>query len=285
MIRKSSIDDINDLKSLYKICFSDDDNYINFYYNNCFSPENCLVYIKDNKIVSSLFNIYIDFYFYNKKYNGQYIYAACTHPDYRSKGIMSDLINYSYSDKMDNKIDVSILVPQEESLFKFYSKLGYKKFFYINELCFNKKDLIINNDIVISNMSKEKFIISRKEYLNNFNITINYKDDKILNYIYDEILFTNGVIYSIYINGKNKYALCYSLDDYLFIKETSLTIDELSKCLYKISCNFNNDKIIVRSFANNNSYKPFAMCKLISDEIDLPCYFDNIFPYINLMLD
>ncbi len=59
-----------------------------------------------------------------------YIYAVCTDPQYRGRGICKNLMEYIHK---NCGFAYTALVPAEESLFSFYKKFGYEICFYHRE--------------------------------------------------------------------------------------------------------------------------------------------------------
>lgn len=60
-------------------------------------------------------------------HNASYLYAVCTAPSHRKKGICAKLMAYAESEL---KSEFALLVPASDSLFDFYGKLGYQTAFY-----------------------------------------------------------------------------------------------------------------------------------------------------------
>lgn len=59
-----------------------------------------------------------------------YVYAVCTAPEHRGKGLCKGLMEYIHK---HCGFQYAALVPAEESLFPFYEKLGYQTSFYHKE--------------------------------------------------------------------------------------------------------------------------------------------------------
>lgn len=119
----------------------------------------CLGYLEEERLVSMLF--LIDCIYSELK--GKYVYAVCTHKDFRCRGYSSMLIN----EAKNYMNDFLWLIPANLSLFAFYEKLGFKTKLY----------------------SDKKFSHSIK-----FNET-----DDIIEYLYDgsEFEFPKGMVYTL----------------------------------------------------------------------------------------
>ncbi len=72
-----------------------------------------------------------------------YLYAVCTAPAYRRRGLCAALLAYAESELRD--YDACMLVPDGEALFRYYEKRGYRTAFYHStlELPAHKSDVII----------------------------------------------------------------------------------------------------------------------------------------------
>ncbi len=109
------ISDMTECKQLYHQTFSDDEEFENELFKNCFSY--CKILKKEAKTVSMFFLLPCEI-------NGQkceYLYGAATAFDERGKGYMSELIKSSIG---SNPI---FLRPANEGLISFYEKLGFKR--------------------------------------------------------------------------------------------------------------------------------------------------------------
>ena len=186
---------VNDLKTLWRICFGDEADYIDFFFENRFVPENTLVYSCDGKPVSQLFLLEGVFGINGREYPSYYLYAACTHPSFRRKGIMGELLDYAKTLAESRKIDFICLVPAEKQLFDYYSKFSYrtvfsKKIITVNRCDFNNCNSSIDNpELNTSDLS-----LFRNRYLTRRDCFI--WDDKALDYAVGENRFSDGILYS-----------------------------------------------------------------------------------------
>ena len=115
-----------DIINIWKTSFPEDSQeFIDLYFAKKYKEENTLVYILDNKIVSSLQILPYTINFYNHICKLSYISGASTLPYYQNKGIMSKLLSQSFTE-MKNRGDIfTTLIPQEAWLIEFYKKYGY----------------------------------------------------------------------------------------------------------------------------------------------------------------
>lgn len=141
MICNPSDSDLNQIREIWKLCFGDDDETVDFYFSTCFSNDDCYVYKTDGKVVSALQMIPCDISDGKKTYNSKYMYAVCTHPSYQGKGYMTALIEEACRTEFSKGIKAVICVPATESLFGFYSRFGFVKGVYASSAVINRVDL------------------------------------------------------------------------------------------------------------------------------------------------
>lgn len=115
------------VRSMWKTCFQDTDEYIELFFSRQYKDENTLVWIEDGIVVASL-----QMTFYTLNVNGEkipfyYLVGLCTLPEYRNKGYMSQLIYKAFEVMRERNIPLSILVPADDWLFEYYNRFGFYK--------------------------------------------------------------------------------------------------------------------------------------------------------------
>lgn len=134
MIRFALKDDFESVTELWSLVFGDSADIINRFLDVHFSEDSLLVYEADNRIAAMFFLLKGDVCINSEEYPSRYLYAACTHPDYRGRGIMAGLINAAYNLCAQKSIDYICLLPAEESLYGYYEKFGYKALYGVRKL-------------------------------------------------------------------------------------------------------------------------------------------------------
>lgn len=132
--RPSRWEEVPRLKSLWKECFGDEDTYIDHYFNVYYRPERALVLEVGGETVSML----LTFPFVITRAEGTgcpacYIYAFCTHPEERGRGYGRRLLAYAEEQVRRADCGAVVMVPGEESLFRFYESLGYEDSIFCRE--------------------------------------------------------------------------------------------------------------------------------------------------------
>ena len=127
--RVSKEQDIPQLKKIFKTSFDVSNEEVEFFFSQKFSLKNCLIGETDEKIVCALHLMDASFVFKSFNERVYYVYAAATLPEYRKKGLMTRLLEYSFKVTKERGKSYSVLKPENTALYDFYQKLGYKKFF------------------------------------------------------------------------------------------------------------------------------------------------------------
>jgi ribosomal protein S18 acetylase RimI-like enzyme len=131
-MRIATTGDLERLKLIWKLCFGDEDQYIDTYFNCRNWKEETAVLLKDGQIVSMLSMIPADIVFEDgTRQKSAMIYGVATHPDYQKLGLADELMRFCNQYLASREIETTFLVPAGECLFRFYEKRGYGEAFYL----------------------------------------------------------------------------------------------------------------------------------------------------------
>ncbi len=129
--RLSKKADLPQLTKLWAKCFGDDPREINGFWSEAF--DRIRVYTAMEGVALTAMACVIPTHFIDEEGESHtcgYVYAVCTDPQYRGRGICKNLMDYIHK---NCGFSYTALVPAEESLFSFYESLGYKTCFYHRE--------------------------------------------------------------------------------------------------------------------------------------------------------
>jgi len=112
---------IDDCIELWIEIFGDDEEYIHRFYNSFDTGGNIFTEYDGNILCGMVNRVPIKY----GNHTGGYIYAACTRPEYRGKGIFRRLLTAAEAD-----MDFMMLIPAEPELYEMYHKLGYDRTAY-----------------------------------------------------------------------------------------------------------------------------------------------------------
>lgn len=144
MIRHAYPEDREAIFNIWRACFGDKKEYIDFFLDNSFDPDRCLVWDDNGHAVAMLHLRTADYASDNAKLNGRpvmYIYAAATLPEYQRRGIMAKLIAAANDEAAAQGCIFTFLLPAKDSLYQYYAKLGYITAFSIKRALLSKNEL------------------------------------------------------------------------------------------------------------------------------------------------
>lgn len=130
MIRFAKKEDIEKIKALWDICFPEEPDFNEYFFENVFSFKNTLILEEKGEVLSMAQMMPCEIKNVGK---ATYIYGACTSPEHRNRGLMRKLLEKSFAIDKRRKNIASVLIPAGKELFDFYAKLGYETAFYIGE--------------------------------------------------------------------------------------------------------------------------------------------------------
>ena len=119
----------DEVKTLWKLCFNDSDEFTDLYFKMRYKDEVNRVIREDGKIISALQMIPYPMTFCDEVISTSYISGACTHPDYRKHGAMKRLLKETHRCMYEDGVLLASLIPAEEWLFGYYARSGYAPVF------------------------------------------------------------------------------------------------------------------------------------------------------------
>ncbi len=289
-----------ELKKLYQESFCASDSEVDFFFDNKYREENCVVCLLEGKVVSALHML--DTFILNsdrEKTPAYYFYAAATFPQYRNKGFMRKTIDYANSVAVSKGQEFSFLMPANENLCKFYEKIGYKQFFktfFVKLNCAELKKNVGeckgNFQAATAQLNLEKIRFSF--YNQEGDVFWSEKD---INFAFKQNEFYNGQ--NVFTD--DGYAICARKDDgcveilelaVLNVTEDVYKIKSLKESVFlllsKVLQNVRAKEYVLRLpcslsdlFYGHGNFKNFGMIKNLSGEKILV----NATPYLGLTLD
>ena len=130
MLIESKNEFIPSLTRLWNVVFGDSDDYIELFFRKAYYDCECFAELDGDKIISAFYLLKSSIRVDGKTYNGRYLYAAATLPEYRGKGLMSKLINEAVVYGEKERLDFIALVPANDGLYDYYGRFGFKESMY-----------------------------------------------------------------------------------------------------------------------------------------------------------
>lgn len=113
------------LKQLYKLCFNDSSNYIDYYFDEKIKNLNKKTYEIDELIVSALYLKDQTINYHQQKINSKIIIGASTHPFFTKQGLMSSLLKDTLNDLHEHDIPLVTLNPFDTKFYQKYDFVSY----------------------------------------------------------------------------------------------------------------------------------------------------------------
>ncbi|MEE1026097.1 MAG: GNAT family N-acetyltransferase [Acutalibacteraceae bacterium] len=161
--------DYTDYKNLYLLCFAEDtEEDAEFLFKTVLSKAENVCEYKDGKPIAMLFLMEANLISKDAEYPFFYLYAACTHPEYRGKGIMGRLLEKAKEVAIEKGKMGIFLKPANPSLFDFYKKSDFSPFFSVRKINASAeaiKDTDDNVKINLTELTMAEWHSKRKEFL------------------------------------------------------------------------------------------------------------------------
>ena len=138
MVKFAEWDMRRELSRIWQVCFSESPRFPDYFLNNCFKPENCLVQISGSCVESCVYMLPAYIASDGECFKAHYIFAAGTLPEMRGRGYMSELLGAAADAGARRGEKYSAVLPSEQNLYGFYKKSGYKSFFKVRTLSISR---------------------------------------------------------------------------------------------------------------------------------------------------
>ena len=156
------------LKELYLASFTEDSpEDAAFLFENVFSKAELIAKEEKGKVVSMLFLMDCCLKTNSGNLPYYYLYAACTDPEYRGKGLMGELLQEAKDFAKNKGKKGIILKPAKPSLFTFYERYGFSPFFKVSKAILNSGALASFKNTETKDISLERWWELRQNILSN----------------------------------------------------------------------------------------------------------------------
>lgn len=131
-----------ELMKIWKEVFMDSDDFIQLFFDRVYREENVQWIKEDGRIISSLHMVP-----YKMAYKGieipvSYICGAATDPAARSKGLMKQVLNQSFTAMKKRGIPLAVLIPAEDWLYDYYQRIGFTDVFHQTIQVINRETIM-----------------------------------------------------------------------------------------------------------------------------------------------
>ncbi len=119
-----------DNEELWKICFGDSDAFVKLYFDRCATEANTMAIRQDGRLAAALQMLPYTVTFPAEAVPACYVSGACTHPDFRNRGLMRALLAQTHRRMFADGAWFSFLIPAEPWLWNYYAQSGYATAFW-----------------------------------------------------------------------------------------------------------------------------------------------------------
>lgn len=153
------------VKDLWKLCFNDSEEFTEMYFHLRYNNDTNIAIQSGEAVIAALQMLPYPMTFEGKDIHTSYISGACTHPDYRNRGVMHELLAQAFTRMLHHNVALSTLIPAEPWLFDYYARSGYAPVFRYAEKTFIASGTPAANTGLTLEMSAE-YTEKKYEYLN-----------------------------------------------------------------------------------------------------------------------
>jgi hypothetical protein len=193
-----------------------------------------------------------------KSIKAKYMYAVCTKPEFRNKGIMTSLIKSACDAEKAKGTDVILCVPSEEWLFGFYKKLGFSDGIYCSTIKMSREE-------VEKNASECEYSLNAEPKLFNGKRNVFLSSNSFIRFPDYYIALTDVSSYSTAFND-SFYCIFYKDGDFVKVADCFFK-DERGKreMLYCLS-NETDAKSYEIDYCSNNNTCLKGVVKILSEQ-------------------
>lgn len=267
LIKNFELKDSPQLIDLWRICFGDDREYIEGFFEAFGDKMKVGVCCEDGKIVSALYCLPAQLKNGEKTVEAWYVYAVATLPEYRRRGFAGSLINELKN--ADDGKQVLFLTPSSKKNRSFYKKIGFSDRFCSYEFEYEKTGR--KTGVELRKIEKEVFFEIREKFLYGCphvswseahlvfalenNACIAYKNDRRIGYFHFEKTEENYFIDEICALKDCLFDVLEKFCETHRIKKVKVSSQYGEKCCKKnkgmIYCKFDS---VDNEFAKNEYY-------------------------------
>ena len=208
----------NGIIHIWQTCFGDSPAYISFFLENRRKEDRILLWLEEGRPVSMLSLLPARLVLGEGNVPVRYVYAVATLPAYEGQGLSSRLLAYA-NEGMGREQGPTFLVPASESLFGFYAKRGYRRYFYNKEITFSCEEISLPAGMEESPLEAEEYLRLREERF--WQKGAVQWNRQAIEYALQETTLGGGGAWKVTVDGKG-YGLLWTVrDDTFIVKETT----------------------------------------------------------------
>ena len=103
------------VKNLWKLCFNDSEEFTELYFRLRYNNDINIAIQSGEEVIAALQMLPYPMTFEGEDIHTAYISGACTHPDYRNRGVMHELLSQAFARMLHNNVALSTLIPAADT--------------------------------------------------------------------------------------------------------------------------------------------------------------------------
>lgn len=225
--------DIPVLKKLWCTAFPDDAcGYCDFYFQNYFCPEKCIIVHNGKEIESAVYM----FDAYYKTQSGEKLpfvfgFAGATFDKYKGSGNLMRMLKGIPDLRTDAQ---GLILVSAEELINLYDRSGFERTAVLHS--YSVRDTDSSDKIIWEDCPYESFSVMREAYLDSLGNAF-YWEEKTDKYMYRDI-YTKGNVLKCRFEEKEYYAVCTKENDRYIIRETDFPLDKADILIETLSFHY-----------------------------------------------
>lgn len=232
-IRFSNKTDVTQLKYIWKVCFGDSDDYIDFFFQKLFKPNQTVVACCEGKTIGVVYLLKATLL----QTDFMYGYAIGVLPEYRGNSACQQMVDF-IREEAKQKDFLFGLHPANEKLFSFYKRIGLKEMYRLKTV--DASNFHGSNCFLLKDITAKDYFRLREQTFEN----IVSWDVQMIDYIITEAKATSGFAKKINIDGQEKLLLGRVYNNTVFVKETTMSDADIKAASHFIKHFFRAAKIV-----------------------------------------
>lgn len=141
-IRYALYDDIKEIRNLWEYSFSDEESFVDYYFDKRYNP-GCNLIAKDTELLASLQRNPYKINISKDSQNTAYVVGISVYPEHRGKKLTTKLLNKALEEAYNLGEKISLLMPIDTAIYRRY---GYENCFSLYSFEVNLSDIEYKNN-------------------------------------------------------------------------------------------------------------------------------------------
>lgn len=236
-VRRAAKDDIPALVEIWKACFFDSEEYINYFYRENFDRIEVFVYVADGKPVCIVNILDAEFVYKNESRKAKYMYAGGTLPEYRKKGYFKKLMQFTFDRAIEEGHGL-FFKPATKYMTDYTLALGpeidsYFRLVTVEPDGREEFDAVDISHIEYNRMRNEAYS----------DIPFARWDDEHVRWCVNENSYFSGKTLKISLDGKEYFLMGYAENKTLILNETNLSLSQIKRISSSLCKTFGAERI------------------------------------------